>query len=249
MSIYYSIVFFLIGIYLGNFYSVIGYRLPNKEKILFPSINGDDNKINYFKLIPLLSYFILKRKGYQNINIVSFLFELLSGILFLVTYLIFGLSLETLFALTFISLLLIIIVSDYYYMIICDEVLIIFGILLIIEIYFIRGFNGLYFSLMSALVSFIVMFLIKLLGDFLFKKESMGGGDIKLLCVFGLVLGLPTSLFTIFIGSVIALPISLFYLKKKDSHIIPFGPFLSMAAIVLLLFNPTITNFFKYILF
>lgn len=249
MSIYYSIVFFLIGVYLGDFYSVIGYRLPNKERILFPSINENENKVNYLKLIPLFSYFILRRKGYQNISIVSFLFELLSGILFLVTYLIFGFSLETLFALTFISLLLIIIVSDYYYMVICDEVLIIFSLLLIIEIFVIRGFNGLCFSLLSALISFAVMFLIKLLGDFLFKKESMGGGDIKLLCVFGLVLGLPTSLFTIFIGSIVALPISLFYLKKKDSNIIPFGPFLSMAAIVLLLFNPTIMSFFKFILF
>lgn len=249
MSIYYSIVFFIMGFYLGNLYSIIGYRLPNKEAIIFPSINEKENKINYYKLIPLFNYFILKRKGYKNVSIVSFLFELLSGILFLVTYLMLGLSLNTLFTLTFTSLLLIIIVSDYYYMIICDEVLIVFSILLLIEIYFLKGLNGLLFSLLSAFVSFGVMFLIKIIGDFLFKKESMGGGDIKLLFVFGLVLGLPTSLFTIFIGSIIALPLSIINLRKNTSHIIPFGPFLSMAAIILLMFNTTITSFLRFLLF
>ena len=248
MHIYYIFAFFIIGYYLGSLYSIIGYRLPNKGTIIYPSINGEDNKINIIKLIPIFNYFIL-RKQYNNASVISLLFELLSGLLFMVSYLIFGISFKCLFVLTFISLLLIIIVSDYYYMVICDEILVIFGILLLIEIYLMNGINGIISSIIGGLVSFLVMLLIKIIGDFLFKRESIGGGDIKLLLIFGIVLGLPTSLFTIFIGSIIALPVSIISLKRKDSHIIPFGPFLSMAAILLLLFNTTITSFFKYILF
>lgn len=243
MNIYYTIMFFIIGYYLGDLYSVIGYRLPKKNKIIYPSINNDSNKLCLIKLIPIFNFLILK------IGITNILFCLLSGILFMVSYLMFGISIYCLFVLTFISLLLIIIVSDYYYMIICDEVLIIFLILLMIEIYFIKGINGIVYSTISGIVSFGVMFIIKLIGDFLFKRESMGGGDIKLLLLFGIVLGLPTSLFTIFMGSIIAFPVSIISLKSKDNHIIPFGPFLSMAAIILLLFNTTLTNLFNELLF
>ena len=246
MNIYYICMFAIIGYYLGDLYSNIGYRLPKHEVIRYPSINNSDNKINLIKLIPVFGYFILRKNGYY---ITSLLFQILSSILFVVTYLMFGISLHTLFILTFISLLLITIVSDYYYMIICDEILIIFGIILLIEIYLLDGINGLINSLIGGLVSFVVMFLIKRIGDFLFRKESMGGGDIKLLLIFGIVLGLPTSLFTIFIGSLIALPASIITLKGNDNHIIPFGPFLSMIAIFLILFNSTITNLLKDMLF
>lgn len=246
MNIYYICVFAIIGYYLGDLYSNIGYRLPKYESIKFPSINNSSNDINLVKLVPIISYFKLRNKGYSITNL---LFQIMSSILFVVTYLMFGLSIKTLFILTFISLLLIIIVSDYYYMIICDEVLVIFGIILLIEIYFLYGINGLINFLIGGFVSFIVMFLVKKIGDFIFKKESMGGGDIKLLFIFGIVLGLPNSLFTILIGSVIALPASIISLKNKDSHIIPFGPFLSMGAIFLVLFSTTITNLLENILF
>ena len=91
-------------------------------------------------------------------------------------------------------MIMIIIVSDYEEMIIPDEVLIVFNIFLIIEILFIKGFNNLLISLLYGFISMLVMFLIKKIGDFMFKKESMGGGDIKLLFTFGLVLGIPMSL-------------------------------------------------------
>ena len=62
MNIYYCIIFFMIGYYLGDLYSVIGYRLPNKEIIIYPSFNDKSNKINYMKLIPFISIFLLKDK-------------------------------------------------------------------------------------------------------------------------------------------------------------------------------------------
>ena len=86
--------------------------------------------------------------------------------------------------------------------------------------------------------------LIKLLGDFIFKKESMGGGDIKLMFIFGLVLGPLNAISTIFIASFIALPISIIILKLKNSHEIPFGPFLSLGALILLFSGFNIIDLF-----
>ena len=70
------------------------------------------------------------------------------------------------------------------------------------------------------------MYLIMLMGNFLFKKESLGGGDIKLMFVVGLVLHPFLGLMVIFIASFIALPISLLILIQKKQNIVPFGPFL-----------------------
>ena len=89
------------------------------------------------------------------------------------------------------------------------------------------------------------MYLIKLLGDFLFKRESMGGGDIKLLFVIGMVLGFPEALTSIFVGSLIGLPIAFIVLIRKKDHIIPFGPMLGMGSIIILLTQFNVINFFN----
>ena len=61
------------------------------------------------------------------------------------------------------------------------------------------------------------------------KKESLGGGDIKMMFVFGLLLDPLLGTFAVFLGSLIALPISLILLKKEREKVIPFGPFLLLA--------------------
>ena len=78
--------------------------------------------------------------------------------------------------------------SDIYYMIISDGVLIFFGIALSIEMFIIYGWYYALIHLLYGLISFAIMYSIKLFGDFLFKRESMGGGDIKLMFIFGLML-------------------------------------------------------------
>ena len=129
----------------------------------------------------------------------------------------------------------ILIVSDYYYMIIPDQVLITGIVLIGLEILGIYGFKTFVESLGNGVIAFAIMYLIKRFGDYLFKKESMGGGDIKLLFLFGMVLGVPVSIISIFLASFIALPISLILLYRNGTNIIPFGPFLSVAAMILFL--------------
>ena len=60
----------------------------------------------------------------------------------------------------------------------------------------------------------------------MFKKDSLGGGDIKLMFVFGLVINPLLGLFVIFLASFLALPISLLILWKRKVNLVPFGPFL-----------------------
>lgn len=240
MDIYYTIVSFIFGITLGSFYNVVGYRLPREQSLITPSSHctSCNHKLGIMDLFPVFSFLFLGGKCRyckQKISWFYPFFEFMTGLLFAISYIVFGATVEFFIAITFISMLLIIIISDYQTMIIPDELLIVCGIILIILIGINKGFTDLCFSILDGIIAFAIMYLIKKLGDLLFKKESMGGGDIKLMFIFGLVLRLPMTLVSIFLASFIGLPISLFILYKKKEHEIPFGPFLAVAAIIIML--------------
>lgn len=248
MDIYYMIVLFILGTVFGSFYNVVGDRLPEGKSIVKPSSHCPKcgHKLTPLELIPIFS-FLFQRGKCKNcktkIPVMHPLFELLSGILFILAYISFKLTPELLIALTFISILLIIFVSDMEYMIIPDEVLIVGLIFLTIEKLVIYGINNVLISILNGVICFTLMFLLKKLGDFLFKKESMGGGDIKLLFVFGFVLGAPMAILSIFVGSIIGLPICLIVVARNSSHEIPFGPLLSLGALIILLFQINLDKF------
>lgn len=253
MDLYYTIVSFIFGITLGSFYNVVGYRLPRGESLIYPSSHCTkcNHKLGASELVPIFSYLFLRGKCKncgEKISPFYAIFEFATGALFALSYHIFGYSIPFFIAITFISMLLIIIISDYQTMIIPDEVLILGSILILFFKFFDGGLNGLIDSIINGCIAFTIMFLLKKLGDFLFKKESMGGGDIKLLFTFGITLGFEMSILSIFLASFIALPFAVYFsFKYKDkkyieddeipTHSIPFGPFLAIAAIVLLLLN------------
>lgn len=251
MEVYYCIVMFILGSVLGSFYNVVGYRIPKGESIVFPSSHCTNcgHKLKAYELIPIFSFLCLGGKCSKCKNKISWfytIFEMLTGILFVLSYIIFKNNIiDLVIALTFISMIIIIFISDYHYLIIPDSVLIFFASLLLIEIVIKNGISNIYIPLLNGGFSFLSMYLIKLLGDFLFKRESMGGGDIKLLFVIGMVLGFPEALTSIFVGSLIGLPIAFIVLIRKKDHIIPFGPMLGMGSIIILLTQFNVINFFN----
>ena len=249
MDLYYCVVMFIIGSVLGSFYNVVGYRIPKGESIIFPSSHCTNcgHKLKPYELIPILSFLFLGgkcSKCKQKISWFYTIFELLTAILFVICYVVFKENIiKLLIALTFVSMIIIIFVSDYHYLIIPDSVLIFFTLVLLIEIAIEIGITKIYIPIFSGIFSFISMYVIKLLGDFLFKKESMGGGDIKLLFVIGMVLGFPEALFSIFIGSIVGLPIAFIILIKKKDHVIPFGPLLGIGSLIMLFTQFNVINF------
>ena len=240
MFIYLSILFFIVGTIFGSFYNVVGYRVPLGQSLLYPSSHctNCNHKLAPYELIPIFSFLFLGGKCHnckQKISWFYPIFEFLSGLSFILSFMIFGLTLECLLSILFMSMLIIIIISDYQTMIIPDEILIVFTVLILIVEFLIGGFPKVGISLLNGVGSFIFMLLLKLFGDFIFKKESMGGGDIKLLGVYGIVLGFSISIVSVFLAAIIGLPISLIILNKKKSHEIPFGPFLAISAMILFL--------------
>lgn len=224
---------------MGSFYHVVATRLSLDESIIYPGSHCPkcNHKLKWYENIPIISYIMLKGKCsscHSKIPISYIIVEIVTGILFAVCLHSFKLSFDLVIALIFVSSLIIVIVSDIEYMIILDEVLI-FSSLLIIVLYIVfLGFEQAAYHIYAGVGAFVTMYAIKILGDKTFKKESLGGGDIKLMFLFGLVIGYPLSICTIFLATFIAFPIALIILFSDKENIIPFGPFLSMASILIL---------------
>jgi leader peptidase (prepilin peptidase)/N-methyltransferase len=144
-------------------------------------------------------------------------------------------------------MLIILSVSDISYFIIPDEVLIFFSGYFIIINCLKSGIIYSLFSILSGLALFGVMYGIMLFGNWLFKKESLGGGDVKLMFVFGLIINPLLGLLIIFLASVLALPISLIILHKKRQNLVPFGPFLLISFTFIYFTGITVDMFLDFL--
>ena len=231
MDTIYIVIFFILGTCLGSFFTVVGLRLPKKEKFLTGRSHCDNcmHTLSLLDMVPIISYYLLGKKCRyckEKIDGLSTHMEFFTGVLFALAYFTFGFSYELLIALGIISMLSILSVSDITYYIIPDEVLIFFsGYFLIINTLATDVITSLV-HIFSGLVLFGFMYGIMLFGNHMFKKETLGGGDIKLMFVVGLVLNPFLGIVVIFIASFLALPVSIIILWKKKQNLVPFGPFL-----------------------
>ena len=231
MKLIYLIIFFILGCFFGSFFTVVGLRLPKHQDFIKKRSHCDvcEHDLSFLDMIPIISYVFLKgrcRYCQAKISNTSTYMELFTGILFALSYFIFGISIELFYALGIVALLVILSVSDIAYYVIPDEILIFFSGYFLILNTISKGVMGALFSLGYAALLFLFMYSIMLIGNFVFKKETLGGGDIKLMFVVGLVLTPFLGMITVFFASFLALPVSLFILWRKGTNLIPFGPFL-----------------------
>lgn len=234
MGVLFLIIFFVFGTLIGSFLTVVGLRLPKNENFINTRSHCDKcrHELKIYEMIPIFSYLIQRgrcRHCNEKIDNLSTFMEFFTGILYAVSFYSFGFSLELLIALGIVSLLIIVVVSDLSYLIIPDEVLVFFSIYFIVVQFFILGLKGCFLQILTGIFLFMLMYLIMVLGSKIFKKESLGGGDVKMMFLFGLVLDPLLGVLTIFFGSLFALPMSFYLLIKNKEHVIPFGPFLLVA--------------------
>lgn len=238
---------------MGSFFHVVATRLSNDESIIKPGSHCPkcNHYLKWYENIPIISYLLLRGKCSKcksKIPLSYIVVEIVTGLLYAACYHSFKFSFDLIVALTFVSTLVTVIVSDIEYMIILDEVLIFSTLLLAILYIFGKGLEVAAYHIYSGVGAFLAMYAIKWIGDKAFKKESLGGGDIKLMFLFGMVLGLPMSICTIFLATFIAFPVALIILFSDKENIIPFGPFLSMAAILIMVSKIQLTDFLEFII-
>ena len=232
----------LIGAIMGSFLGCMGYRIPNKIKTTYPSsfCSSCKKPLKWYMNIPIISYIILGGKcAYckKKIGFIYFLCEILGFLLFGLNYYLYGFTFNFFISTIITCILIVTIVSDFEYYYISDRVLVISFILLLGIKFIFMPYKQVLFDFCSAVIIFLVMYGIKILGNAMFKKESLGDGDIKLMGVLALALGLINSFVALFFGSVLGLIFSLIFIKKNKEGIIPFGPFLIIGSLLVVYFS------------
>ncbi|MBN1634887.1 MAG: prepilin peptidase [Deltaproteobacteria bacterium] len=240
----------VLGLFIGSFLNVCIHRIPRCESIVWPASHCPKclTPIRPWDNIPVLSYLFLLgkcRSCSAKISLRYPMVEILSALLCISLYLRFGLSPEFLIYYVWVCILLVITFIDLDYQIIPDS-LSIGGIILgLIAVFWLP------LSYKTALIGLALGsgLLIAIIYGYYFltKRQGMGGGDVKLLGMIGVFTGWEGVLFTIFCASLIGSVVGVTWViirKKGMLAAIPFGPFLSLGAIVYVLWGAKIINWY-----
>lgn len=246
-------VIFIFGAILGSFYSLVGTRLPESRSIIKPGSHCEkcNHILKWYENIPLLSYIFLGgvcKKCKEPIGAIYFLMELLSGALFALCYKVFGLTPNFFLSIVIVSLVIIIFVSDSKFMIINDSPLIVSMIIIFLIKWYYAGILSALLSLVNGFVIFGIAYLLRLFGYITFKQEALGGGDIKLSYVAGMLVGVKLGIVYIVLASFLAFPYAIYITLKNKDNMLPFGPFL-VASLLIVFLNMNILNEILKVLF
>ena len=235
----------IFGLIFGSFFNVCIYRIPREKSIVWPgSFCPKCNKpLAWYDNIPVFSYLFLMGKCRQCKAPISLQYpvvELLTAILTVLFVWKLGLSVWTFVQLTAVYFLLISSVIDLELMIIPDRFSLGLVVLGLAFAWCNPNFSGLWWereltSLLGAGVGLFGVLAIALIGTWIFKKEAMGGGDVKLMAGIGAFIGWQGVITTVVMGSFFGLIYALYAMVrygKKGGDAIPFGPFLSLGALV-----------------
>ena len=251
MTFFYFIAFFF-GLTLGSFLNCVIYRLETggnflKGRSFCPYCK---HSLSFWDLIPVLSFFILKRKCRYCQKLISWqypLVELGTAILFLaIFYYFISLGFFYTFFLFFVACLLILIfVYDLKHYIIPDSL--IFSVISIAFFYNIYSFFANNQSFLNPFLAGLGAAIFFLLIVLISGGKWMGVGDVKLAFFIGLFLGYPNILIALFlaffIGAIIG--IGLIILKRKTlKSEVPFGPFLIIGTFLALFWGMPIIDWY-----
>ncbi len=246
------ICMFILGAIVGSFLNVCIVRLPHEVSVVTPPSHCPKCKKNipWYDNIPLISYIFLKgrcRFCKKKISFRYFFVELITAISFTLFYIYFGLKSILLPYLVMLSCFIVATFVDFEHRIIPDEVSIggmlaglffsffmpsLQGVEANNTNFFMPHLKSLGMSILGILIGGGVIYLMGLIGDFLFKKESMGGGDIKLLAMIGAFLGWKYALLTFFIAPFFGSIFGIIEKIRTKQTVIAYGPFLVLGAVI-----------------
>jgi leader peptidase (prepilin peptidase)/N-methyltransferase len=252
---------FLFGSIIGSFLNVCIYRIPRGLSIVFPSSKcpSCNNPIKPRDNIPILSYLLLKGKCricHTGIPFRYPLVELINALLYVMVLMRFGPHFSWFLIVYFVlvSSLVVITFIDLDFQIIPNSITLpgiplalILGSMLLPDPFARTEPMGFKASAVGVLFGGGLFYGIGILGSLVFKKEAMGGGDIKMMSMLGGVLGWKGIILTTFISSLVGSLVGISLIISKGGKVstkIPFGPYLALGALFSLFLGQEILIWF-----
>ena len=242
---------FPVGLVVGSFLNVCIVRIPAGQSVVSPRSQcpSCQTPISWFDNIPIISYIWLGRRCRTCGNSISVRYpviELMNGVGYVGVVAVFGWTWTAGVYAIFFSALLVVAWIDLDHLIIPDVISlpgIILGLLAAATVLPI----GLINSLIGVLLGGGMLWILAILSPYIFGKEGLGGGDIKLLAMVGAFLGWQPVLLTLMLaslsGAVVGIALLAFKVMKRG-HYIPFGPFLVFGALISLFFYTDLVQWY-----
>ncbi len=241
---------FIAGAVTGSFANVCIYRIPRRESIVLPSSHCIHCRepIRWYDNIPIVSYIILRGRCRDCRGAISSrypLIELLTALLFLgLWWRNNGAIIWFIVEVVFVTMLLIGLAIDLEHRLLPDRItitLLVFSLLVSL----LPGGLSPFKALIGAVSGGGLMYGIAVVGDAVYKRETMGGGDIKLSAAIGAFLGWEMLLVGLFLAFVLGAAGGLIYLAVGGrDKTIPFGPFLAAGALLALVIGQAILTWY-----
>lgn len=261
MILYVSV--FLLGSIIGSFLNVCIYRIPSGKSIVKPGSRcpSCETPIKFYDNIPIISYFLLGGKCRScgaKFSIRYPIIEFLNAALYVVVLNRFGIEPVWVFAVycVFVSTLIVIFFIDLDHQIIPNgitlpgiPIAVILGSTILPDPFAREEMLGLNASLIGFAGGWGFFYLIAKLGKLAFKKDAMGGGDIKMMAMVGGLMGWKAVILTTFMGSLLGsvIGVSLILMKGREwGSKIAFGPYLALGALISLLWGYGILEWYLY---
>lgn len=244
----------LLGAVVGSFLNVCIYRIPRGESLVFPASRCPQCGcgISWHDNVPIVGYFLLRgrcRHCRQPISGRYPLVEFLSAVLALTAYVKFGFSLALPVVFLFLAAVIVIVFIDIEHQIIPHEIVLPGIPVFLLASVFIMGVPWLD-SFLGIMVGIGILYLIALYYEQLTGNEGMGGGDVNLMAMFGAFLGWQSLLFILMIASVTGAAVGIFLMIRRGESLkyaVPFGPFLSLGAVLYLFWGRDLMKSFLYL--
>ena len=251
----------LVGAAVGSFLNVAADRLPSGGSVVQPPSFCDSCKhpLGNLELIPVISYLLLRgrcRHCRVSISARFTVVEAVTALLFALVYLKFGMGVHFFILATAVSLLIVVSIIDLEHRLILNRMIYPAVIVLLVIAPFwpefgiarsLWGNSGMIGSLASSMVAgggaFLIFFAIITL-----FPAGMGGGDVKLAGVMGLLVGFPLVALALWLAVVSGGLVAIFLLvsrKRGRKDAIPFGPFLALSAVAVLLAGTEIVEWYQ----
>ncbi|MFH1594342.1 MAG: prepilin peptidase [Candidatus Omnitrophota bacterium] len=246
------IALFIAGTIIGSFMNVCIYRLPGGESIIKPRSRciSCGKAIAWFDNIPILSFLALRgrcRSCKKTISIRYPIVEIISGIMCALLFTYFGFTAKSFILLVFSCALVVVSFIDFAIQEIPDVITlpgIVIGLISAALFPSLVGspdnISAFFNSFLGVLAGGGTIYILGFVGEFIFKKEAMGGGDVKLLAMIGAFIGWKLAIFTFFLAPFFGAAVGITLKLKDGREIIPYGPYLSLAAIVAIFYGDAV---------
>jgi leader peptidase (prepilin peptidase)/N-methyltransferase len=259
----------LVGAIIGSFLNVVIHRVPREESIAFPASHcpSCDTAIRPYDNVPVISWAVLRGRCRACRAPISARYpavELLTGVLFALTYLLHsGLTLSLPFDLAFVAAIVALVFIDAEHMLLPNVItypgaaLALVARVVVPNLYGVASFGGeqtpawllsLGGAVLGALAGGGFLWLVGWLWERARGVEAMGLGDVKMMFMVGAFLGWPLTLLTIFVGVLTGSFAGVAAMARRGERdmqmLLPFGIFLGLGSLVSLLFGTRIIDWY-----